>query len=121
VQDRQRRQAANEALMREVNERVATLDRHAGSYWADDDQLFEFVCECGTSSCEEQVRMTLAEYEQVRTQDDRFAVVPGHETTEIERTVVATERFRIVDKVDAAEKYVADDPRGASSGGAAEV
>jgi hypothetical protein len=116
VQDRQRRQAANEALMREVNERLAALDRNAVSYWADDRELFEFICECGTPSCEEHVRMTLAEYEDVRAQDDRFVVVPGHEASEIERTVAATERFQIVDKVDAAEPYVADDPRGASSG-----
>ena len=60
--------------------------------------------------------MTLAEYEIVRSQDDRFALVPGHETDGLEHLVEQTERFVIVDKVDQAEPFVADDPRGRSSG-----
>lgn len=105
----------NEALMREVNERLAGLDRNALANWAEAGEVFEFVCECSQVSCEEHVRMTLAEYERVRKQDDRFTVVPGHETATIERVVQSTDRFTIVDKADAVEAYVADDPRGASS------
>jgi hypothetical protein len=116
VNDSQRRQAVNEALMREVNERVAGMDRNAVANWADTEELFDFVCECsGAPSCDQHVRMTLAEYEEVRSQDDRFAVVPGHENGAIERIVRATDRFAIVDKAASVERYVADDPRGASS------
>ena len=109
------RQAVNESLLREVNERIAGLDEQAVANWADKDQLFEFVCECSGPRCDEHVRMTLAEYDRVREQDDRFVLVPGHETRAIERVVTATDRFVIVDKVDAVEQYVADDPRGAPS------
>jgi hypothetical protein len=115
VPDRAERQAVNEGLVRDVNERIAGLDRNAAANWAEEDQLFEFRCECSTPACEEQVRMTLEEYDEVRHQDDRFVVVPGHETAAIERVVSSTDRFTIVDKVDAVEPYVADDPRGAAS------
>ena len=105
------RQARNEAVLREVNER---LDDVAGRGGALD--LFEFHCECGTDPfCGELVTMTLEEYDGVRAQDDRFAVVPGHETPEIERVVVRHERFLVVDKLPGYETFVADDPRGASS------
>jgi hypothetical protein len=115
VESRKRRQALNEALMREVNERLAGLDRNAGASWADADELFEFVCECSLPECEQHVRMTLGEYDGVRAQDDRFALVRGHETGSIERIVRRTDRFVVVDKADAVEAFVADDPRGASS------
>jgi hypothetical protein len=36
--------------------------------------------------------MTIAEYEAVRTQDDRFVLFPGHETRGLERVVQQNER-----------------------------
>jgi hypothetical protein len=116
MRERPARQAKNEALHREVNERIEKVDEHAGAGWAKPDHLFDFLCECGEDDCFERVTMTLAEYEQLRQQDDRFAVVPGHENTEIETVVEAREdRYLIVDKIPAVEPYVADDPRGAPS------
>jgi hypothetical protein len=50
--------------------------------------------------------MTLEEYERVRSQRDRFAVVPGHENGEIERVVEEADRFLIVDKRDEVEHLV---------------
>jgi hypothetical protein len=118
MDERLERQARNEALVREVNERKHALDRGAaGSGAIDGVASFGFHCECGRHGpCPEMVWMTLAEYEVVRSQDDRFALVPGHETDALERVVDANERFVIVDKVDEAEPLVADDPRGRSSG-----
>jgi hypothetical protein len=118
MDERLERQARNEALVREVNERMSALDRSAaGSGVIDETASFGFHCECGRhGGCPEMVWMTLAEYEVVRSQDDRFALVPGHEAEGVERVVDANERFVIVDKVDEAEPFVADDPRGRSSG-----
>jgi hypothetical protein len=86
---------------------------------APDGTLFEFLCECGGDSdevtCDERIRMTLDEYERVRLQDDRFAVYPGHETAALESVTLRTERFVLVDKRQAAERFVQDDPRGAPS------
>ena len=112
--ERLERQARNEALVREVNERISSLDRDATGSGGGD--TFGFHCECGRAGgCGERVWMALAEYDVVREQDDRFALVPGHETEGLERVVARTDRYVVVDKVDAAEPLVADDPRGRSS------
>jgi hypothetical protein len=116
------RKARNEALVREVNERIADVDKVAHERnLASDQEFFEFLCECGGDAsdfaCEERVQMTINEYEEVRSQDDRFAVAPGHDTDVLEWVVRRTDRFVIVDKRPAAEPFVADDPRAAPSRG----
>jgi hypothetical protein len=113
VKKRLERQARNEALIREVNERIEDVDRRAA---VGSDERFDFLCECGREGgCEQTVGLTLSEYEEVRVQDDRFAVYPGHETAGIERVVKENERYVLVDKVADAEAFVADDPRDAPS------
>lgn len=118
---RQERQARNEALVREVNERIEQVDQAAQeSAVAGPEDTYEFLCECGRAegddiACEALVEMTLEEYEDVRAQDDRFAVSPGHENAALEDVVRTTERFVIVDKKAPAEPLVADDPRGSPS------
>lgn len=119
--DRYERQARNEALVREVNERIAEVDKAAEEKnFGFDGTRYEFLCECGAddreaAACEERVYMRIDEYEQVRSQDDRFVVYPGHETEAIEWVAVRTDRFVIVDKRPAVEPLVADDPRDAPS------
>jgi hypothetical protein len=105
VEERLERRARNEALTRTVNDQRAGLDERAD--WAAPEHRFEFQCECGkTSACDGRVLMTLAEYERVRRQRDLFAVVPGHETDEIEYVVERDERYVIVDKRDEVEHLV---------------
>jgi hypothetical protein len=107
--DRFERQARNEALFREVNERIAELGASSGG-------TIEVHCECGVEGgCGERLQIPVAVYEQVRSQDDRFVVVPGHETPDLEYAVDWTDDYVIVDKVAAAEWIVDDDPRGAPS------
>lgn len=118
---RHERQARNEALIREVNERIEDVDRAAEEGRVDPGEtVFEFLCECGVGGdgdvgCEEYVRMTIREYEVVRAQDDRFVLSPGHEEDALESVVIRTERYVVVDKRREAERFVADDPRGAPS------
>ena len=115
MQERLERQARNEALFREVNERIAQLGERAQA-WSPDGTI-EFLCECGEGEgCGQRVRVPANVYERVRSQDDRFVVRPGHETPELEQAIEWTDDYVIVDKIRAAEPYVADDPRGASSG-----
>ena len=107
--------------MREVNERIEEVDRSTEEGdWGHGARRFEFLCECGGDDggarCEAQIEMTIEEYEEVRSQDDRFAVFPGHEMAALEMVVRRTERFVIVDKKPEAEPLVEDDPRGAPSG-----
>jgi hypothetical protein len=107
--DRFERQARNEALFREVNERIAELGESSAG-------TIEVHCECGMEGgCGERLQITIRVYDQVRSQDDRFVVVPGHETPDLEYAVDWTDDYVIVDKVAAAEWIVEDDPRGAPS------
>jgi hypothetical protein len=106
VEERLERQARNEGLMRTVNDQRAAIDEGA-SAWADAEHQFEFQCECGRDEgCEGRILMTLGEYERVRSQRDRFAVVPGHENGEIEDVVEQADRYSIVDKRDEVEHLV---------------
>ena len=106
------RQARNEALAREVNERIDRLDREAEGAGAPPNETFGFLCECGRGDgCTEMLWVTLAEYDRVREEDDRFVLVPGHETPDLERVVERSDRYVIVDKVAEAEPLVEDDPR----------
>jgi hypothetical protein len=100
------RQARNEGLMRTVNDQLAAIDERATG-WADSEQQFAFQCECGRDKgCEGSLLMTLGEYERVRSQRDRFVVLPGHENAEIEHVVERADRFLIVDKRDEVEHLV---------------
>ena len=89
------RAAQNEVLFRSVNEEIETLGEvEAGS----PGQLTGFVCECSDATCSQQVHLTLAEYEEVRSDGRWFAVVPNHVTPEIEHVVRSTDRYMIVEK-----------------------
>ncbi len=95
---RKERIARNEASFREINERLSEGLRQV----PDNPELLEFICECGHQSCEEHVRLRLSEYEQVRRDSRRFAIVPGHTIPDAERVVYSTDRFEVVEKVGAA-------------------
>ena len=113
LEGRFERQARNEALFREVNERIASLGERAEA-WSTEGT--DFLCECGEEGgCGRRVRVPMDVYERVRSQDDRFVVRPGHETPDLEQAVEWTDDYVIVDKVPSAEPFVADDPRDAPS------
>jgi hypothetical protein len=107
VDPREERAARNEALLREVNDRIEEVGKHL-QVLPDGEQL-DFRCECGRPECEELISMTVREYRHVRSDNDRFAVVPGHENDGIERVVERFERYAIVDKKPEAEPLVGAD------------
>ena len=90
------RRATNEALFRDVNERIA---ESAERFEAEET---EFVCECADPNCTHRVSASLAEYEEVREDPTTFLFVPGHEEDDIERVVSKRGRFHVVEKVQAA-------------------
>jgi Icc-related predicted phosphoesterase len=104
---RQERSAKNEALLREVNERIHEVGERLQVL--PDDDMLDFRCECGSPACENYVSMTASKYEDVRSDNDRFVLVPGHEDPEIERVMERTERYVVVDKRPKAEPYVGAD------------
>ena len=112
MESRGDRISKNEALFRDVNERVRAIDARLTDVNDDAGQLWEFLCECGDATCIERVSMTNAEYEQVRAKPTLFAVVAGHERTDGEEVVDANERFAVVEKhVDEQEIARERDPR----------
>lgn len=99
----------NEALFRDLNERVEEISRSL------DDRASEatFICECGRADCMERIRVDLADYERVRADATLFFVRPGHISPEVEEVVEEHEGWWIVCKLagEAAEIADALDPR----------
>jgi hypothetical protein len=109
VDERGRRVGRNEALFREVNERLRELGE-SFSVVADDAQ---FVCECGNSTCAQPIAMPLSEYERVRSDPKWFVIIHGHEMLEHEYVVSEHEDWLIVEKRPggAAGEAIRQDPR----------
>ena len=108
---REKRLGANEALFREVNERVAEV---AEQFLAGESPAtVNFSCECGDGGCVEKMAMSVDEYEAVRAKATQFAVVPGHEVPDIERVVSRHTGYFVVEKQDPDAEEVAreTDPR----------
>lgn len=57
-----------------------------------------FVCECGHLGCNSTVELEIAEYESVRSDFDRFFVIPGHEIPEVDQVVEDHSRYLVVVK-----------------------
>jgi hypothetical protein len=108
---RDERLAGNEALFREVNERVAEVATHFLEI--DTREAIGFTCECARAECAEPIPVTAAEYEAIRAESTRFAVAPGHEDPEIERIIERRPTYLIVEKRDEEAQEVAreTDPR----------
>jgi len=88
----------NEALFREVNERI----RSVSEGWAKGDRAsrIEFVCECSRETCVETVALTTPEYEGVRSDSRHFLIVVGHVwLPEVEREVYRNGGYAIVEKL----------------------
>jgi hypothetical protein len=106
-----RRLAENEVLFRVINENIEVLAQRLGG-----PALWEFVCECSRRDCADLIRLTVEEYEAVRSVGDRFALVPGHEVDEIERVVERADGYLIVEKIGQGREIArGHDPRGSSS------
>ena len=91
---RRQRLAENQALFREVNERIGARAEAQGS----DAHAYEFVCECSSLECFERLELTLGEYGRVREVTRRSVVLSGHERLEIEDVVERLGRAAIVEK-----------------------
>jgi hypothetical protein len=108
MSSREQRVARNEALFREVNERIRDVNDDL-----DVSEEAEFVCECGDESCIQPIRIDLAEYEEVRQGSTRFVVVADHVAPDVERVVHETDRYAVVEKVapEAVRIVEEEDPR----------
>jgi len=107
VDEREQRLAQNEALFREVNERVETLAHQLGP-----NVPYEFLCECANADCTFRLTLPLKVYESVRADPQQFVVLPLHYTPEVEDLVLKEAAYWVVRKTGEAGEYVEQlDPR----------
>ena len=108
-EEREARIGRNEALFREINERLNALQETFDSFT----ERADFVCECGDVTCGEQITMSLADYERVRSNPTWFAIKPGHEETDVEDVVEKQKGYDIVRKHEGTPADIAraEDPR----------
>jgi hypothetical protein len=94
VREREERIGRNEALFREVNERIEAMQKALDP----GDQTAEFICECGNPACTEHIPMTMRQYEDVRADPTTFVVVSGHDAPFVEEVVERHGRYEVVRK-----------------------
>src|SRR3712207_7923594 len=88
-----RRIAKNQALFRTINEGgMAWPERQATPVT----EKLRFYCECGDAKCFEHLQLTRPEYEAVRADSARFAVIPGHVFAGAEHVVEAYDDYAVV-------------------------
>jgi hypothetical protein len=106
---REERIGLNEAVFREVNERIEQL---AEQFGLKEEQL-DLVCECGKAECVERISMKHDEYESVRSESPLFAVFPGHVFPDVERVVEKRKGYDVVQKFEGTPEQIAEqtDPR----------
>ena len=81
----------NEIVFREVNERIAELSDTWGGG-------LDLVCECANFACVSVLHISVREYELLRQNSRRFAVLPGHELPDIETVVESRNDYLVVEK-----------------------
>lgn len=110
MSENQRRKAANEAVFREVNERIESLQR---GFAVTERQPLNIICECDRLDCAESLSVQLETYERVRADSTLFLVRPGHEDDAVEDVVDTGGDYMIVRKRPGDPQDVAEqtDPR----------
>ena len=100
------RAARNEAHFREANERLGEK-----RIQLDADGLTPFICECSDPACTELIRLTLAEYEHVRSNPTWFVTASGHDA-DFGTAAQEHDRYAIVEKSGVAGRIAEEeDPR----------
>jgi hypothetical protein len=94
MDERERRIGRNEALFREVNDRIEGVTE---ALQVKTENL-SILCECGDDSCMQQVEVSLGEYERIRDDPALFFVCKGHEEPDVEDVVETTAAYDIVRK-----------------------
>ena len=94
MNERDRRIGLNEAVFRELNERLDGLTK---TFAIGSDEL-DLVCECGDGRCVERLVVPREEYESVRAEPHRFIVYPGHGEPAVERVLAKRSGYDVIEK-----------------------
>ena len=75
------RAGRREANLRRLNERIVDAgEQLAGG----DSQVVDILCECARDRCDDVIRMHVDQFEALRDDVDRFAVIEGHVLQNVE-------------------------------------
>ena len=109
---REERIGLNEAVFRDVNERIQDV---ATAFDLTSEPL-DLICECGDASCVARISLARDEYENLRTDPQLFAVAPGHVAPDVEEVVENRSGYDIVRKYKGVPAEIAQktDPRSGS-------
>lgn len=109
MDERGRRVGENEALFRQVNERIEDVNRTFATLTSH----MDIICECGSAACAERLKIGLGDYERVRADAQLFIVLPGHELLDVEELEERHEDWFVVrkSKGEPAELAEETDPR----------
>lgn len=102
---REQRLGLNEAIFREVNERLEGLAEHFGR---DQQESLDLICECKTATCSQRITMTRGEYVALRAEDTHFALYPGHAEPDIEHVISSRAGYEVVAKQGPAAEVARD-------------
>jgi hypothetical protein len=110
MSENQRRKAANEAVFRDVNERIESLQR---GFAAVERLPLQIVCECDRLDCADQLSVDLDVYERTRSDSSLFLVRRGHEDGSVEDVVDTGSDYIVVRKRPGDPEQIAEltDPR----------
>jgi hypothetical protein len=104
-------EAVRRGLLREVNERIASLSRN----FARQERIatVQLICECGDRTCKQPVQVTLAAYDRVRADPTRYLIAVNHEDPETETVIAVDDRHAIVETIAGTASKLAEitDPR----------
>jgi hypothetical protein len=95
MDERTRRVGKNEAVFREVNEQIESLNRGMATV---SDGNVHIVCECADLLCAEQLTVPLREYERIRADSTLFFIREGHAVPDVEQVVEETPGYEVVRK-----------------------
>jgi len=95
LDETQRRKAANEAVFREVNERMEKLQR---AFAMVENEPLHIVCECDSLTCAERLAVPVDTYERGRADSACFFITPGHQDESVETVVGESAEYLMVRK-----------------------
>ena len=107
--NREERIGMNEAVFRDVNERIQDV---AEAFDLTGEPV-DFVCECGSAECVERIALGRDEYERLRAEPHLFAVSHGHVAPDVEEVVEERKGYDVVRKFEGVPTEIAEatDPR----------
>lgn len=101
------RMRQNQVVFRHENQNVIDGVKHVEQVTSrpgreaitlDENTELYFYCECSDESCEQRIKLSLAEYQAKHRTPKQFIVKKGHEVPSIETVVETTTRYHVVEK-----------------------